>query len=196
MQTAYYVCPTAVPTMTVPQPTSLPGTPLLPPTLIPLPPTPYVITPPQDFYVGDAVFVGTPGAPLRLRFRLLSIQSQPALPISGEPRSLYTWQIEISNLGTVVYETIPIALMAITQVETVSGHLNGTWHTSDIAMHEAGYINENYGALQPGTSRIYRLAAYAPAGDLRQLTYSLDGGTNRITWVNAANPYCNSDIAD
>jgi hypothetical protein len=164
--------------------------------LIPLPPTPYVITPPQDFYVGDAVFVGTPGAALRLRFRLLNIQSQPALPTSGDPLNLYTWQLEISNLGSVTYETIPIALMAITRIETSSGHLSGTWHTSDFAMREAGYLNEAYDALQSGNSRIYRLAAYAPAGSLRQLTYSLDGGTNRITWVNSANPYCSGDIAD
>lgn len=195
-QTAYYVCPTAIPTVAAPEPTPLIGTPLPLPTLIPLPPTPYVITPPQDFYIGDAVFVGTPGAPLRLRFRLLNIQSRPALPIAGEPRNLYTWQIEINNLGTVVYETIPIALMAITRIETSSGQLAGTWHTSELAMREAGFVSENYDALQPGSTRIYRLAAYAPAGNLRQLTYSLDGDTNRITWANAANPYCIGDIAD
>lgn len=195
-QTAYYVCPTAVPTTAAPEPTPFVGTPLPLPTLIPLPPTPYVITPPQDFYVGDAVFVGTPDAPLRLRFRLLNIQSQPALPIDGESRNLYMWQIEISNLGTVGYETIPIALMAITRIETNGGQISGTWHTSDIAMREAGYVSENYDALMPGSTRTYRLAAYAPAGSLGQLTYSLDGGTNRITWANAANPYCSGDIAD
>ena len=195
-QTAYYVCPTAIPTVAAPQPTSLPSTLLPPPTLIPLLPTPYVITPPQNFYVSDAVFVGTPGAPLRLRFRLLNIQSQPAPPISGEPRNLYMWQLEISNLGTVDYETIPIALMAISRIETGNGQLTGTWHTSEVAMREAGYVSENYDALQPGSSRVYRLAAYAPAGTLLQLTYSLDGGANRITWANAANPYCTGDIAD
>jgi hypothetical protein len=195
-QTAYYVCPTAIPTVFAPDPTPLPGTSLPLPTLVPLPPTPYVIMPPQDFYVGDAVFVGTPGAPLRLRFRLLNIQSQPALPISGKPRSLYTWQIEISNLGSLVYETIPIALMAITRIETGSGQLAGAWHTSETAMREAGYVSENYDALQPGSSRVYRLASYAPAGRLLQLTYSLDGGANRITWANAVNPYCSGNIAD
>ncbi len=58
LQTAYYVCPTPVPTAVIPQPTPLPGTPLPLPTLLPLPPTPYVITPPQDFYVGDADHAG------------------------------------------------------------------------------------------------------------------------------------------
>ena len=64
---ASYTCPTAVPQATA---TTLAGTP--PPTLLP-PPTPYRITPPQDFYVGDTVFVGQPGAPLRLRFRLQNV---------------------------------------------------------------------------------------------------------------------------
>jgi hypothetical protein len=56
---AHYTCPTAIP-----QPTStvLPGTPE--PTMMP-PPTPFSITPPGDFYVGDAVFVGQQDAPLR-----------------------------------------------------------------------------------------------------------------------------------
>ena len=57
--TAFYTCPTTVPVPTV---TTLPGTPI--PTLA-LPPTPFTLAPPQDFYVGDAVFVGQPGAALR-----------------------------------------------------------------------------------------------------------------------------------
>ncbi len=190
LQTAYYVCPTPVPTPFIPQPTPLPGTPL------PLPPTPYVITPPRDFYLGDAVFVGQSGASLRLRFRLLNVESAPAEPIGGEPRSLYTWQIEIANLGSAVYETVPVALMTVTRVDTFSGPLIGTWPTSQAAMQTAGYWNEDYTALQPGSSRIYRLAAFGPAGSLRQLTYSLDGGANRITWINAANPFCSGDVAD
>ncbi|MBK8135021.1 MAG: hypothetical protein IPK52_04145 [Chloroflexi bacterium] len=99
-QQAYYTCPTAVPPTTAPLPTVLPGTPIPFPTLA-LPPTPYIITPPQDFYVGDAVFVGSQGAPLRLRFRLQNVQSQPAG--SG---NLVTWRLEIRNLGSVSYETL------------------------------------------------------------------------------------------
>src|SRR5688572_29132692 len=80
--TASYICPTRVPQPTA---TTLAGTP--PPTLPP-PPTPYTITPPQDFYVGDAVFVGQSGAPLRLRFRLENVQIRPAPPLGGTPRRL------------------------------------------------------------------------------------------------------------
>ena len=195
-QTAHYVCPTPIPTAVVPQPTPLPGTPLPFPTPIPLPPTPYVITPPQDFYVGDAVYVGQSGAALRLRFRLLGVQAQPADPVGGEPRSLYTWRLQIANLGSAPYDTVPVALMTMTRIDTFTGQLSGTWNTSETAMQDAGFTGENYDALQPGSSRIYRLAAYGPSGNARQPAYTLDGASNRITWVNAGNPYCSGDVAD
>ena len=184
--TASYTCPTAVPQATA---TTLAGTPM--PTLPP-PPTPYTITPPQDFYVGDAVFVGQSGAPLRLRFRLQNVQSQPA-----GSRNLVTWRLEIRNLGSATYETIPVALMVITRINTVNGEQTGTWRTSEAAMQAAGFTNENYEPLAPGSTRTYRLAAYIPAGSVGQFAYLLDGdGGNRITWVNTANPYCSGDVAD
>ncbi len=183
---ASYTCPTAVPQATA---TTMAGTPT--PTLPP-PPTPYTITPPQDFYVGDAVFVGQSGAPLRLRFRLQSVQTQPA-----GTRNLVTWRLEIRNLGSATYETIPIALMVITRITTANGEQTGTWQTSEVALAAAGFAGENYDPLTPGSTRTYRLAAYIPAGSVNQFAYLLDGdGGNRITWVNAANPYCSGDVAD
>lgn len=188
--TASYTCPTAVPQATA---TTLAGTPL--PTLPP-PPTPYTISPPQDFYVGDAVFVGQSGASLRLRFRLQNVRSQPAPPLGGSPRSLYTWQLEVRNLGSADYETVPVALMVITRINTASGEQTGTWNTSETAMTAAGFTNENYDPLTPSSTRVYRLAAYAPARSVRQFAYLLDGGgSNRITWVNAANPSCSGDVS-
>lgn len=185
-QQAYYTCPTIVPQPTA---TVLAGTPLPFPQL---PPTPYSITPPQDFYVGDAVFVGSQGAPLRLRFRLQNVQSQPTG--SG---NLVTWRLEIRNLGSVSYETIPVALMVITRITTANGEQTGTWRASDAAMSAAGFAGENYDPLTPGSTRTYRLAATLPAGSVRQFAYLLDGdGGNRITWINAANPYCSGDVAD
>lgn len=187
---AYYTCPTPAPLLTA---TTLAGTP--PPTLPP-PPTPYTLAPPQDFYVGDAVFVGQPGAPLRLRFRLQNVRTQPAPPLGGSPRNLVTWRLEIRNLGSATYETVPVALMVITRINTASGQQTGIWRTSEAAMAAAGFTNENYDPLLPGTTRVYRLAAYASAGSVRQFAYLLDGdGSNRITWVNASNPYCSGDVA-
>jgi hypothetical protein len=183
---ASYTCPTAVPQATA---TTLAGTPM--PTLPP-PPTPYTITPPQDFYVGDAVFVGQFDSPLRLRFRLQNVQTQPA-----GTRNLVTWRLEIRNLGSATYETIPVALMVITRITTANGEQTGTWQASEAAMAAAGFTNENYDPLTPGSTRVYRLAAYIPAGSVNQFAYLLDGESgNRITWVNAANPYCSGDIAD
>ena len=187
---AYYTCPTNIPPTALP--TGLPGT----PTLIPLPtlppPTPYTIAPPQDFYVGDAIFVGQQGAPLRLRFRLQNVRIQPA-----QSQNLVTWRLEIGNLGTTDYETIPVALMLITRITTANGDRSGTWRSSEAAMQAAGFTNENYDPLTPGSTRIYRLAAYAPAGSARQFAYLLDGdGGNRITWTNQSNPYCSGDVAD
>jgi hypothetical protein len=193
---AFYVCPTSVPPTAGPQPTYMPGTPIPPPTSIPPLPTPYRISPPQDFYVGDAVFVGQPGAALHLRFRLQNVQSQPAPPLGGSPRSLVVWSLEIRNLGSADYETVPVALMVITRLNTANGEVTGTWDTSEAAMQAAGITNENYDPLTPGSTRVYRLAAYAPAGSVRQFAYLLDGsGSNRITWVNAANPYCSGDVS-
>lgn len=183
---ASYTCPTPVPQATA---TTLAGTPI--PTLPP-PPTPYTISPPQDFYVGDAVFVGQSSAPLHLRFRLQNVQSQPA-----GSRNLITWRLEIRNLGSATYETIPVALMVITRITTASGEQTGIWQTSDAAMDAAGFTNENYDPLTSGSTRLYRLAAYIPAGSVNQFAYLLDGeGGNRITWMNAANPYCSGDVAD
>jgi hypothetical protein len=193
---AFYVCPTRVPATAGPQPTYLPGTPIPPPTSIPPLPTPYRISPPQDFYVGDAVFVGQSGAALRLRFRLQNVQTLPAPPLAGSPRNLYVWSLEIRNLGSANYETVPVALMVITRLNTANGEVTGTWNTSEAAMQAAGITNENYDPLTPGSTRVYRLAAYAPAGSVRQFAYLLDGsGRNRITWVNAANPYCSGDVS-
>lgn len=188
--TASYTCPTAVPQ---PTSTTLPGTPS--PTLPP-PPTPFTITPPQDFYVGDAVFVGQSDVALRLRFRLQQVQSQPASPLGGTPRNLVTWRLEVRNLGSTAYETIPVALMVITRINTANGEQSGTWRTSTAAMNAAGFRDENYDPLLPDTTRLYRLAAFVPAGTVRQFAYLLDGeGSNRITWVNSANPYCSGDVA-
>lgn len=189
--TASYTCPTALPQATS---TILPGT--LSPTLPPLP-TPFTITPPQDFYVGDAVFVGQSNAALRLRFRLQQVQTEPVPPLGGTPRNLVTWRLEIRNLGSTAYETIPVALMVITRINTANGEQSGTWRTSTAAMNAAGFTDENYDPLLPDTTRLYRLAAFVPAGTVRQFTYLLDGdGGNRITWVNSANPYCSGDVAD
>jgi hypothetical protein len=179
-----YTCPTPVlePTSTTQAGTSSP-------TLVPRP-TPYTIHSPQDFYVGDAVLVGQRGAALYLRFRLQNVHAHLAPSLNGMPRNLYTWELEISNEGSAVYETIPPALMGITRISTVNGEQSGMWESTEAAMDGAGFKDENYDPLLPNTTRRYRLAAYGPAGRIEQFAYVLDGQSNRMTWVNALNPYC------
>ncbi len=194
---ASYICPTRIPPTAGPQPTYLPGTPIPTATPIPPPPTPYRIEPPQDFYRGDAVFVGQPGAATRLRFRFQSVQTRPAAPSGGNARNLYIWSLEIKNLGTSNYETIPIAQMYLSLIRATNADVAGEWRTSEAAMQAAGIIGQTYDAITPGATRIYRMAAYAPVGSVRRLTFVLDAeSNNRITWVNQANPYCSGDIAD
>jgi hypothetical protein len=189
-ETASYVCPTRLPPTAIPI-TDGPGTPIVIPTLAPTA-TLYRILPPQDFYRGDAVFVGQPNTSVRLRFRLQSVQSQPA-----PPQTLYIWSLEIKNLGQTAYETIPVAQAAITHMNTAIGQIEGRWLPTEKAMKAAGFTQENYDPLPPGITRVYRLAAYGPVGTVRRIAFRLDDtGSNQITWMNQANPFCTGNAAD
>jgi hypothetical protein len=184
-ETAYYTCPTEIP---LPTPTTLLGTPQSTPRPIP---TPYRIEPPQDFYVGDAVFVGQPGASMRLRFRLMDVATQPASPLNGKPRQLVSWSLEITNLGDIEYETLPTVKMTIRAIATANEELTDSWYPSLGAMKAAGIPAERYIPIVPGETRSYRLAAIVPAGNVQQFAYLLDDdGQNRLTWVNQTNPHC------
>lgn len=193
--TAYYTCPTAIPPPTEPPPVVLPSAPITIPTLPPFPtavPTVYSISAPDDFHTGDAVFVGPSGAPDRLRFRLYGVEK-----INDGSQTLVSWWLEIANLGGLVYETVPPALMIITRIDEGYDVQDGIWRTSEAAMQAAGITDADYSPLAPGETRYYRLAAHIPPGEVIQFAYLLDGdGGNRITWANASNPYCAGDVAD
>ena len=96
-----YVCPTAAPVIPTPFPTfpPIPGLPTWVPLPTPIPPpspTPYVIRPPQDFYVGDAVFTGAFRSSVNARFRLLNVRTLPAsAAIDGTPRRIAVWDLEV-----------------------------------------------------------------------------------------------------
>jgi len=187
---AYYACPTAAATITG---TQIPGIPTPMPSIT----TPYILQAPAAFYKDDAVFVGQPGAALRLRFRLMDVETQPASPPGGQPRILQSWSLEIKNLGSIPYETVPPALMVILSIDTTNGIVEGTWPTSEMAMQAVGIVDQSYDPVQPGETRVFGLAAYTLPGTVDQLAYLLDGaGNNQITWRNAVNPYCSGDVAD
>jgi hypothetical protein len=193
---AVYVCPSPIPATAAP--TVLPGTPLPPPTK--LPPTPFVITPPQDFYVGDVVFIGAAGAPVRVRLRLQAVRTYPAAPAGGQSRRIYAWALEVKNAGTQNYEIFPAVQLYLSVVTTASGESTGVWGATQAAADEAGLtLDDNFYTLIPGETRTFRFAAYAPAGSARRFTFTLDPtvtqGSPVITWINQTNPSCTGDIA-
>src|SRR5262245_37693456 len=165
-----YVCPTSPPPLTSVPPataTTLPGTPTPTPypTSTPYPTaTPYVIRPPQDFYVGDAVYTGGFQPSASARFRLQNVQTIAASPDeNGQPRSIVTWQLEVKNVGSVNYELFPAGQMFVSTVTTTTGDVQGVWGPGQAAADEAGIAFEyNAYSVTPGQTSIYTLAAYIP----------------------------------
>ena len=208
-----YVCPTAAPVIPTPFPTfpPIPGLPTWVPLPTPIPPpspTPYVIRPPQDFYVGDAVFTGDFRSSVSARFRLLNVRTLPAsAAIDGTPRRIAVWDLEVRNVGRADYDLLPAWQMYVSTVTTGRGDEAGIWGASRDAAAEAG-IALVYEAitLPPGATRTFSLAAYIPDGTPKRLTYMLDPttresgarqpGSNPLIWINATNPSCSGDIRD
>ncbi len=191
-----YNCPTSMPQATA---TVLAGTAI--PTLAP-PPTPYIIVPPADFYVGDAIFVGSSSSEHGVRFRLQNIMSYPASPdADGTARNITTWQLEVKNIGTGDYEIFPTAQMFLSEINTAYGTVNGVWPATREAADEAGVpLDEDAYTLNSGEVRVFRLAAYAPIGQAARFTFQLDPtvseGSAVMNWTNQTNPYCAGDISE
>lgn len=189
-----YTCSTAVPVATS---TTLAGTAV--PTMQPSA-TPYIIVPPADFYLGDAVYVGTSQDVNGVRFRLLSVNTYPvSLDEDGEARNAYHWQLEVGNIGSGAYEVFPSAQMVLSSVTTVEGEQNGIWYSSREAGEEIGVmVDHNSYVLESGETRLFNLVTLAPVGQATRLTFYLDPtqtqGNSTITWLNQSNPYCGNEI--
>lgn len=191
-----YTCPSPIPqpTSTVladtPQPTPRPQ------------PTPYVIRPPGDFFVGDAVFIGTSQDENAVRFRLQNVTSHSVSPgADGAPRSVYIWQLEVKNIGTADYEVFPSAQMFLNEISTIGGSQAGVWPPTREAANEASvpFDDDSY-QMGSGETRVFHLAAYGPAGQASRFTLQLDptvsDGGGVVIWTNQRNPYCSGDISD
>jgi hypothetical protein len=158
--------------------------------------------PPADFFLGDAVFIGTSSSENGVRFRLQSVGSYPASPdLDGTARRIYTWQLEVKNIGTADYEIFPGIQMFLSEISTASENLSGTWFATREAAEEANVpFNADIYALNSGQTRSFRFAAYAPAGQAKRFTLQLDptvtSGSGMINWANQSNPYCSGDISD
>lgn len=191
-----YTCPTPIPQATA---TVLAGTAI--PTLVP-PPTPYIILPPSDFYVGDAIFVGSSSSEHGVRFRLQNIMSYPASPdTNGDARNITIWQLEVKNIGTADYEIFPTAQMFLSEINTAYGTVNGVWPATREAANEASVpLDEDAYTLSSGEVRVFRFAAFGSAGQAARFTFQLDPtvseGSALMNWVNQSNPYCAGDISE
>jgi hypothetical protein len=177
------------------------------PTFTPYPtPTEYVRT--NDYFLGDPVY--TSGA-LLVRFRVTQVTGQ-AIAVTdrqGNPQNVYTWQLEIKNIGSVEYSAFPAAQMYISQIIAPdSSTIDGLWGASIEAAKAIGIVT-NYDpvGLTPGQTQIFTLAAFGPIGTAYRLSYAMDSsqrgsgptqvpGTNIVTWLNAVNTVCEGNIQE
>ena len=190
-----YVCPTATPHLSdTPNP----------------PPTPFIMRPPQEFFVGDAVYTGGFVSSVSVRLRLFDISTLPASPTAtGSPRNIVRWILEIKNVGRVAYEVFPAWQMYVSTVVTPTAEVDGVWGASRDAVMEVG-LNSLLEAvtLAPAETRTFTLASYIPAGVPRRFTYALDPterptpvtpgvpGSNLMVWTNTTNTICAGDLAE
>lgn len=190
---------------------SVPGATSTPrPTTTPYPtPTPFVMHPPDEFFVGDAIYTGGFVSPISARLRLLNIQTMAASPASGNPRSIVVWQVEVKNMGATSYDLFPAYQMYVSTVTTPGGDVEGLWGASMDAVSEAGLsVVLDTASLSAGETRTFPLAAYIPAGTPRRFTWALDPtirptpaapgvpGSNLLVWTNVVNTVCAGDLAE
>lgn len=190
---------------------SIPGATSTPrPTTTPYPtPTPFVMRPPDEFFVGDAIYTGGFFSPISARLRLLSFQTMTASPAFGNPRSIVVWQVEVKNMGATNYDVFPAYQMYVSTVTTSSGDVDGLWGANTDAVSEAGLsVVLDTVTLVPGQTQTFTLAAYIPAGMPKRFTWTLDPttrptpatpgvpGSNLLVWMNAINTICAGDLAE
>jgi hypothetical protein len=191
-----FTCPTPVPQPTV---TTLAGTPMPTPLAQP---TPYVILPPAEFFVGDAVFIGSSGSANGVRFRLQNVSTQATSPSAdGSARNIFAWQLEVKNIGLEVYEIFPSGQMVLSAITTANGDETGVWPATREAANAIGAsLDENVDTLHSGETRVFRFAAYGPVGQAARFAFTLDPtvseGSRVMTWTNQSNPDCAGDIVD
>jgi hypothetical protein len=197
----------------IPPPGGAPGsiTPTPRPTYTPWPtPTEYVRT--NDYFVGDAIYTPVQPSGLQLRFRVSEIYDLPAIEPNeaGQPQSIFVWEFEVKNVGSVEYDIFPAGQMYVSTITLPGGmETDGVWGASLAAAEEAG-LTPNYKLtdVQPGETKTFTLAAYGPRGTTRRISYVLDvtsrgdgiptvvPGQNIVSWINEVNTICTGDIAE
>jgi hypothetical protein len=196
-----------------PPPGGAPGsiTPTPRPTYTPWPtPTPYVRT--NDYFVGDAIYTPEQPSGLRLRFRVTDIWRTDAVEPDddGQPQSIFVWELAVKNVGRVEYDLFPAGQMYVSTVTLPSGaEVDGVWGASIAAAKDAGFTPQyDMTDLQPGETKTFTLAAFAPRGTARRIAYVLDvtargegiptivPGQNIVSWINETNTICAGEIEE
>ncbi len=181
------------------------------PTYTPWPtPTLYVRT--DDYFVGDPIYSPPQPSGLHVRYRVTSVTTYPTnkRDATGQPQAIIAWELEVKNIGTIPYSIFPAGQMYVSTVTLPgSGETNGVWGASLAAAAEAG-LTSAYEMIdiQPDETRTFTLAAYAPQGTARRLSYVLDvtsrgngeptivPGQNVVTWINEVNTICTGEIEE
>ncbi len=204
----YYIYP-----VPYPPPGGAPGsiTPTPRPTYTPWPtPTQYART--NDYFVGDAIYTPEQPSGLRLRFRVTDIWgTDSAEPdADGQPQSIFVWELEVKNVGSVEYDLFPAGQMYISTITLPGGvEVEGVWGASLDAAIEAGFAPQyDMADIQPDETKTFTLAAYGPRGEARRVSYVLDvtargggvptvvPGQNVVSWLNEVNTICTGEIEE
>jgi hypothetical protein len=196
-----------------PPPGGAPGslTPTPRPTYTPWPtPTQYART--NDYFVGDAIYTPEQSSGLRVRFRVTDIWGTNSIEPDddGQPQSIFVWELEVKNVGSVEYDLFPAGQMYISTITLPGGvEVEGVWGASMDAAKEAGFAPQyDMADIQPDEAKTFTLAAYGPRGTARRVSYVLDvtargdgvptvvPGQNVVSWLNEVNTICTGEIEE
>jgi hypothetical protein len=166
----------------------------------------------NDYFVGDAIYTGEQPSGLRLHFRVTDIRGMDAVEpdADGQPRSIFVWDLEVTNVGSVEYDLFPAGQMYVSTVTLPGGvEVEGVWGASTGAALEAGFTPQyDMTDIQPGETKTFTLAAYGPRGTARRIAYVLDvtarqggiptivPGQNIVSWINEVNTICTGEIEE
>lgn len=143
------------------------------PTHTPWPtPTAYVLT--GRFFLGADVYTGGFESEISLRLRIEYIEVYPV----DAARQVVAWNIDIENVGQVVYATIPGGQVFVAEVDASGIRRGGQWWASAEAAQAAGITLQpevlDVLEVQPGQQYRLMLTAFTPVGEPVRFGWVLD----------------------
>lgn len=125
--------------------------------------TPYVLS--GRFFLGADVYTGGFESEISLRLRIAAARVYPV----DATRQVVAWDIEIENVGQVMYATIPGGQVFVAEVAEAQGRQTGQWWASSEAARAAGIplqpqVSDALEVL-PGEQHQLTLTAFTPPGE-------------------------------